>query len=95
MVPRGNRACLSKGDAGDPHPIAFYQLLLPLGKSRISFCGKVCEIQPYRGHSSVCKNCTLSREPEVTTAAELLWRGLRGSLDQIEDLSSVSPVDCI
>ena len=39
------------------------------------------------------KNCTLSREPEVTTASELLWRGLRGSLDQIEDLFSVSSVD--
>jgi hypothetical protein len=39
------------------------------------------------------KNCTLSREPEVTTAPELLWRGLRGSLDQIEDLFSVSSVD--
>jgi hypothetical protein len=32
-------------------------------------------------------------EPEVTTAPDLLKRGLRGSLDQIEDLSSVSPVD--
>jgi hypothetical protein len=39
------------------------------------------------------KNCTLSREPEVTAAPELLWRGLRRSLDQIEDLSSVSSVD--
>ena len=39
------------------------------------------------------ENCTLSREPEVTTAPELLWRGLRGSLDQIENLSSASPVD--
>jgi hypothetical protein len=39
------------------------------------------------------KNCTLSREAEVTTAPELLKRGLRGSLDRIEDLSSVSPID--
>ena len=37
------------------------------------------------------KNCALSREPEATTAPELLWRGFRDSLDQIEDLSSVSP----
>ena len=34
-----------------------------------------------------------SREPKVTTAPELLQRGLPDSLDQIEDLSSVSPVD--
>jgi hypothetical protein len=39
------------------------------------------------------KNCTLSREPGSNTAPELLWRGFRDSLDQIEDLSSVSPVD--
>src|SRR5260370_32047297 len=39
------------------------------------------------------KNCTLSREAELTTAPELLQRGLRGSLGRIEDLSSVSPVD--
>ena len=39
------------------------------------------------------KSCTLSREAELTTAPELLQRGLRGSLDRIEDLSSVSPVD--
>jgi hypothetical protein len=38
---------MPKGDAGDPRPAAFYQLLLPLGKNTISFCGKVCEIQPY------------------------------------------------
>jgi hypothetical protein len=39
------------------------------------------------------KNCTLSREPGINTAPELLWRGFRDSLDQIEDLSSVSPVN--
>ena len=39
------------------------------------------------------KNCTLSREPGSNTAPELLWRHFRDSLDQIEDLSSVSPVD--
>ncbi len=39
------------------------------------------------------KNCTLSREAELTTAPELLQRGPRGSVDRIEDLSSVSPVD--
>ena len=34
-----------------------------------------------------------SREPGSNTAPELLWRGLRGNLDQNENLSSVSPVD--
>jgi hypothetical protein len=47
----------------------------------------------FGGRSSVCKNCTLSREPEVTQRLSFCGAASGTALDQIGGLSSVSPVD--